>query len=318
MKSYLIKNSGVIFGALYGFAMRLVFNFPNGNHFSFTDLFSITFIWIVPLIIGMTPLLFSSRTDLSSDIYLIFTPLKSVLLFFIACFISRIEDIICILVISLPFLLCAMIGGWLFGRFILRYRVRKGVLYSILFIPLIASFIEGQMTIQSKIFDVKTIILINAKPTTIWKNIVRVKNISEQEFKKGFFNYAGVPKPLFAELDKDTINATRIGHFEDGLLFKESVNYWERNKKVSFNIKVIPSTLRKTVFDQHLLTGKHFEFLNASYEIEELKNGKSNLILTSSYKLDTQINLYASFWGNNMLSDFQERLLEVIKERCEN
>ncbi|MCO5936014.1 hypothetical protein NAF17_10730 [Mucilaginibacter sp. RB4R14] len=317
MKQFLIKYAPILPGALYGLVLRLIFNIPYGNHFSFTDLFSITFIWIVPFIMGVAPLIFAKKRYLENIGYTAFVPLLSILLFAIICFITRIEDIICIVIIALPFLLCAMFGGLAFGRLILKYRERRGIVYSILFIPLVAGIVEEQFIIPSQAFEIRTVRIINASPDNIWKNVIRVKEIKNNEYSKGFYNYAGIPKPIFAELDKDTIGATRIGHFEGGLLFKETVSYWDKRNKISFNIKVIQSTLRNTVFDQHLLTGKHFEFLTASYELKKITSSQTQLTLTSSYQLDTRINMYASMWGNSMLSDFQGRLLDVIKVRCE-
>jgi hypothetical protein len=304
-------------GPLYGLALRVMFNIPHSKNFSFTDLFSITFIWIVPFIMGVAPLIFARKRYLRNTIYTAFIPLLSVLTFFVICFITRIEDTICVVIIAAPFIFSAMIGGLTFGRFIIKYRERRGIVYSILFIPLIAGFIEEQFTIPSQDFEIRTVRIISASKDNIWKNVIRVKEIRDEEYRKGFFNYAGIPKPIFAELDKDTIGATRIGHFEGGLLFNETISYWDKTNKISFNIKVIPSTLRNTVFDQHLLTGKHFEFLTASYELKRINDSQTQLTLLSSYRLDTRINLYASIWGNSMLSDFQGRLLDVIKMRCE-
>jgi len=144
-----------------------------------------------------------------------------------------------------------------------------------------------------------------------------VKAIRPEEYKKGFFNYAGIPRPLYAELDRDTVGATRIGHFEGGLTFKETVTTWERNKSVGFTIAIIPSSIRQTVFDQHILKGNHFVFLNASYDLEPMGAQQTKLTLSSTYRLDTHINGYSSFWGQRLLTDFQERLLAVIKNRCD-
>ncbi|MFT3704711.1 MAG: hypothetical protein QM802_20265 [Agriterribacter sp.] len=78
--------------------------------------------------------------------------------------------------------------------------------------------------------------------------------MTEKEYNKGFLNYAGIPRPLFAELDKDTVGAKRIGHFEGGLMFEEKVTSWKRNQeKIAFDITVVPSSIRETVFDQHIL-----------------------------------------------------------------
>ena len=312
------KYGGVFLGAVYGLILRLVFNIAFKIDFSFTDLFSITFIWIVPVFIGITPMLFARPIQLERLTYRVITPCSTVLVFFMFCFITRIEDILCILVISAPFLLGAMIGGLIFGKFLLHYRKNRGVLYSVLLIPFMAGIIEDQFKIPTGIYYVDTTVLINSDLENIWKNVVRVREISNEEYTKGVFNYAGIPRPLFAELNKDTLGATRAGHFEGGLMFIETVNHWEKNRNVSFSIKVLPSTIRNTVFDRHILTGNHFEFLNASYTLKKISNNKIELSLASSYRLDTRINQYASFWGNCLLSDFQKRLLKVIKQRCES
>ncbi|MDI9311215.1 MAG: hypothetical protein QM535_13450 [Limnohabitans sp.] len=113
------------------------------------------------------------------------------------------------------------------------------------------------------------------------------------------------------------MGAKRVGHFEGGLQFVETVNSWERNKYIGFDIVVVPSSIRETIFDEHILRGNHFKFLNASYTLKPLPSGQTELILSSSYELNSKINSYASYCGDQLLTDFQERLLEVIKARCD-
>lgn len=316
LKFFISKYAGILVGAAYGFGLRLAFNMPE-NHFSFTDLFSITFIWIVPFLIGMIPMFFASQAQLNNALYRVLTPCITVLFFFIFCFITRVEDIICIIIIAGPFMFAAMIGGAIIGNLLLKYRKSKNTFYSVLMLPFICGMIEEQFKMPSGVYHVDTVTIINASPQNIWPHVVRVDQIHADEYRKGFFNYAGIPQPLYAELDKDTVGATRIGHFEGGLKFIETVNHWERNKKVSFDIAVAPSTIRNTVFDKHILMGNHFKFISASYTLKKINDHQTELCLSSSYKLDTRINQYATLWGNALLSDFQQRLLGVIKLRCE-
>jgi hypothetical protein len=318
-KYFTSKYGGIIISALYALLIRVAFHgVIDGYEFSFFSLFSIAFIWVAPFIVGLAPMLIASRSQLQSDSYRLFSPVFTVLLFFTFCFITRIEDVICIVILAFPYLCVASLGGWIFSALILRYRERKGIMYSVLIVPFLFGLVEKQFPTPVQTFNVKTVTIINSSPQNIWQHVVRVNRIKPQEYHRGFFNRAGIPQPLYAELNKDTLGATRTGHFEGGLLFKETVNKWEPNRKVSFNIKVVPSSVRPTVFDQHVLRGSHFEFLNAAYEIKPIDARRCELSLTASYKLNTNINTYASFWGNWMLDDFQERLLDVIKERCDN
>ncbi|MDB5134527.1 MAG: hypothetical protein JWP37_1130 [Mucilaginibacter sp.] len=317
MKRLTLKYLGIIIGALYGLLLRYFIFGKLDGQFSFTDLFSITFIWIVPVLIGVTPMLFATNDQLRSKTYRVLIPFFTTLLFFIFCFITRVEDLLCIFIISMPFLLGGVMGGLIFGEIILRYRDRKGILYSILLVPVFAGMIEEQFKIPSSVYEIKNSVIINSTADKIWKNVIRVKNIGQGEYPTGFFNYAGVPRPLYAELDKDGIGAKRVGHFEGGLVFNETVNEWILNKRISFNIQVIPVSIRETIFDQHILKGNHFKFLSATYQLTKISDKKTLLTLSSTYQLDTRINFYASIWGDELLSDFQQRLLNVIKKRCD-
>ena len=89
------------------------------------------------------------------------------------------------------------------------------------------------------------------------------------------------------------------------------------NKKISFDIKIDPTTVRQKVFDQHVLNGNYFTFVDATYTLTELKNEQVKLTLSSSYQLTSTINFYGKFWGDIILTDFQDRLLNVIETRCE-
>ena len=315
MKDFLKKYAGIIVGAVYALTLRLVFNIKElDGAFS---LFSITFIWVTPIVIGLIPLFYANREQLKRWGYRIFSPVWTVVVFFLLCFLTRIEDLICLWVILIPYMLGALTVGLIAGEIIQRVKAKRGTLYSIILLPFVISPIEKQFKMPTNSYSVVTSVTINATPEVIWENIIRVRQIEKNEYTKGFFNYAGIPRPLYAELNKDTLGATRIGHFEGGLKFEETVTTWDKNKHIAFDITVVPSSIRQTVFDQHILRGNNFKFLNAAYNLKPLPNGQTELILSSSYELTTNINSYASFCGNQLLTDFQERLLTVIKTRCD-
>jgi hypothetical protein len=251
LKKYYSTYGGIIIGGLYGLLMRIIFgiNFPDG----FADLFSITFIFILPIIVGLTPLLFAPNEDLHSLRIRVYRPVMAVLAFFIFYYWSGREDIICILIISIPFLFVAGTIGLIVGDFVLQYRKRKGIVYTLFFIPIIAGLIEPTIPTPSSKYETTSSTIINADKTEIWNNIVRVNKIRENEYEKGFFNHAGIPRPLYAELDKDTLGGSRIGHFEGGLQFQENIIAWTKDSVVTFDIKIIPSTSNRTIFERHML-----------------------------------------------------------------
>ncbi len=313
--SFFKKSIGIIAGALYAFVLRLVFNL-NALDESFS-LFSVTFIWITPIVIGLIPLFFASKEQLAKWGFRIGSPVLTVIVFFIICTITRIEDLICILIIVVPYVLVAATVGLIAGEVIERIKNKRSTLFSLVLLPFIISPVEQHFKRPVENYKVVTKVIIHAGADVIWKNIIRVPQIKVTEYTKGFFNYAGIPQPLYAELDKDTLGATRVGHFEGGLQFVEKVISWDRNRHIGFNISVVPSTIRNTVFDQHILKGNYFKFLQADYTLTVLPDGQTELALSSSYQLSSHINEYGAYYGNLLLTDFQERLLQVIKARCD-
>lgn len=310
------RFSGILIGGAYGYTGRLIFSDLKDSIFKFS-LFSITFIIIVPLLIGSIPIICSPKDKKISLWFSTWSPAASVLVFFILAFITKIEDIICLIILSAPYMLGAILGGLLIRYFIMQQRKKNGLIYSLIFVPILSSIIESQIPTPSRVLSFTNKVIINNTPDLIWPKIIRVSEIHENEYNKGLFYYAGVPRPLYAELDKDTISATRIGHFQGGLKFIEKVSVLEKNRKILFDITVDDSSIRKSVFDNHILKGGHFRFISAEYELKPLANNRTELCLTSSYQLDTKINAYASYWGQTLLSDFQGRLLAVVKNRCD-
>jgi DMSO reductase anchor subunit len=89
---------GILLGVVYGLFIRLL-----GGHESFEDfynIYSISFLWVTPIIIGVLPILFSFNQIYQSKIKLFFYPIITVLLFLITALITGIEDFACILIIS--------------------------------------------------------------------------------------------------------------------------------------------------------------------------------------------------------------------------
>ncbi len=184
-------------------------------------------------------------------------------------------------------------------------------------LPFLFAPIEAYVKTPTATNTIKSEVIISATPETIWNNIVAVKTIDKSEYNAGFFNSVGIPRPINATVDKQAIGGQRIGNFEGGLKFIETITEYKENELVSFDIAIDPNTVRQKVFDQQVLNGSYFKFVDATYELTKLNNEQVKLTLSSSYQLKSTINFYGKFWGNIILTDFQDRLLSVIEARCE-
>jgi hypothetical protein len=316
MQIFFRKYSGIFVAGIYILGTRIAFNsIALKQSFLATNLFSLSFVLILPLTAGLITVLLTlkhSRTIL----YSILAPLVAILFFFITAIATKMENIVSLLIITPPFIIAGVAGG-LIAKFISLHK-NKQLIYFFLLLPFASSWIENRFVSPENYYLVKTSVVMNTTPDKIWPHVIRVEDIREAEFCKGLFNYTGVPRPLYAELDKDTVGATRRGHFDGGLIFEELVSVWQRNKKIQMYIKTDDKEIGMSVFNEHVLKGNVFSFINASYELQQIEQKKTLVILSSVYRLKSKMNIYASFWGHSLLSDFQNRLLSVIKQRCDN
>lgn len=310
-QKYGLLITGIVIGVIYGLSTRLIFG-------SSATLASATYLFLIPTVLGMIPLMFVDNEKLKSYRNIIFIPWLTLYTFFLTLLIFRIEDFICLIILSAPFFVLGTIGAVIYRFVQINRKKNKGKLLSLVLLPLIVISIESYIDKPSSLFEVKSEVLIDANPQMIWNNIVEVKNIQQEEYPSGFFNSVGIPRPISATVDQKEIGGKRIGNFEGGLTFIETITTFQKNQKISFNIKIDPRTVRQKVFDQHVLNGNYFNFVDATYELAELERGQTVLILKSSYQMTSTVNFYGKFWGDIILGDFQDRLLKVIKSRCEN
>ena len=301
---------GIVIGIGYGLLTRFVFG-------ESATLASITYLFIIPTILGVVPLMFADNDQLKSYKNIIFIPWLTVSTFFLTMFLVGLEEFICLLILAGPFFILGTIGAFIFQLIQINKQKSKGKFLTLLLIPFLLAPLEELIKSPSLIFKIDSEVIISATPEEIWNNIIEVKPIRKDEYYSGFFNRIGIPRPISATVDKKQLGGQRMGNFEGGLTFIEKITRYEPRKMVSFTIKVDPKSVRENVFDQHVLNGNYFTFVNASYELTDMSDGRVKLRLSSKYQLTSKINFYGKFWGDIILMDFQNRLLKVIETRSE-
>lgn len=301
---------GMTLGIVYGIITRLVF----GER---ATLASITYLFIIPTILGIIPLMFADKEKLSAYKAIIFVPWLTLGCFFTTLYLFGIEDFLCVIILALPFFILGTVGALIYILFQINQEKRNNKLFSILFIPFLFAPVENLINSPSETYETKSEVFISATPKTIWNNIVEVKTIDKNEYQFGFFNKMGIPMPLNATVNKKELGGIRIGNFDGGLRFIETITDYKENERVAFNIKIDTKTVGNKVFEQHVLNGNYFRFVDATYQLEKINQGKVKLTLTTKYQLTSKINFYGQFWSDILLKDFQDRLLNVIETRCE-
>lgn len=305
---------GLLLGVLYGLIIRVIND--NDRFHDFYSIYSITFIWITPVVIGLVPILFSANEIYKSKVKLFFYPFLTVVLFLIAALITRIEDLICLLIIGLPFLLASGILGVLLGLFV-RKRLRSKNLYSILLIPLLLNPLENLLPNKIKRYKVSSEIIILNSPENIFPNLLNVPLIADEEYNNGFFQIIGIPRPMYSTTFIEDDKLYRIGQFTDNLKLYEYVSEIRNNNFVNFKIDWSKSQLRDIPTDQHLLKSEYFDFENINYTLIKISPNQTKVILSCDYKIESKMNFYANFWAKSIIQDFEKRLLESLKLKLE-
>jgi len=221
---------GIVLGVVYGLLTRLVFGQKE-------TLASVTYLFIIPVILGIIPLMFADNEKLKSYSNIIFIPWITLTTCFLTMFLFGIEDFICLLVLATPFYILITLGAFIYKLVQINRKKSKGKLLTLVLLPFLFAPIEEYIKSPSDIYIAKSELIINATPQLIWENIIEVETIKQDEYQSGFFNSIGIPRPISASVDKKELGEQRTGNFEGVLKFIKTITKYEENKIVSFEKK---------------------------------------------------------------------------------
>ncbi|GEJ36775.1 hypothetical protein FPKKA176_contig00012-0158 [Flavobacterium psychrophilum] len=276
-----------------------------------------TFFLLVPAGIGALFIYFSPIEKVKSIAYRILAPWIPIISVIALTIVIGLEGWACWIMISPLFLIFASIGGLIAGHF--KNKKNENLNISILvLLPFLIGPIENAIPRNAKTYTTYTSIEINSDAQTIWNNVTSVKEIKSNEDNSKLISWLGFPKPIKAELDTLAVGGYRKAIFQKGLIFNETVTKYENLKLMEFQIKANTYEIPSTTLDEHILIGgEYFDMLNGTYKLKKISTNKYNLILYSNFSMKTTFNSYASIWGNWIMKDIQNNILNVIKRRSE-
>lgn len=278
---------------------------------------SIAYIFVLPLVLGAIPVLFSTKEQLKAYKTYLIMPWAITFTFFMICFAAKFEGMICLIIIIAPFLVLGTLGAFIFRLVKLKNEGKGTNLYVSLVLPFVVLCIEANMDATDQVHTVSTAIEIHADKSTIWENIKNVKDIHSDEIEPHFIHIIGIPKPLSGALNKEGVGGIRHITWEKGIMFEEKITSWSNNG-FTYDINVDPHSIPPSTLDEHVMIGgKYFDVLKGSYQMEPLNSGNYKVTLTCTYRVTTNLNLYSKLWADFILNDFNEMILEVIKKRSE-
>jgi hypothetical protein len=158
---------------------------------------------------------------------------------------------------------------------------------------------------------------IEASPAAVWREIASVPAIPSEQVPFQWIYFLDFPRPIAAVIDREGVGARRHATFERNVSFFEIVTEWEPEKSLAFTIDADPEFIPRTAFDQHIIVGGRFyDVLDGRYVIEPTAKG-CKLVLSSTHRLSTPFNFYASLWSTWVMNQIQSSILTVLKQRAE-
>ncbi len=312
------RNTLIAIGipTIYAMALRMFFGVDSWNELF--SVMSLTFLFLLPTIVGALTVYLSKPAQAKSTAYRIFMPWVPVFLFLIMTLAMAIEGWACWLMILPLFLLAASVGG-VVGGFLKNRKANSKLNISILaLLPFLLGPMESLIDMVPGTYMAYTSIEIDAPAEKIWNNVTRVGEISLDEDNGYLSRILGFPRPVRAELDFEGVGAYREAVFTKGLVFHETVTEYKDNEKMVFTIKAYSDEILSTTLDEHVVIGgDYFDVLEGTYELEELTDGRCRLHLYSYFKMNTTFNFYAGWWGTLIMKDIQNNILQVQKGRSE-
>lgn len=220
---------------------------------------------------------------------------------------------------ALPLCLGAASGGGAVALLLTRLALPGAAVASLvaggLLAPYVLALMEQQCRCPVACGQRQASIDIAADCATIWRNIIRVPPIAARERRGSLFTLVGIPRPHEATLTHEGTGGIRIGRFERGITFRETIVEWHEHRALRFTFQVDRSA--PTPAPLGAIGGPHFDILDVAYRLEALPNGQTRLHLTCRDRLATPFNRYADLWLGAVMGDFQRAILRVIRARCE-
>jgi hypothetical protein len=292
----------VTLAAVYGLVTRLLFGFLANS----TQIMSVTFLFLVPLLIGFLTVLLIPTEKTTSGTAAFFKPwLTSLVLLFITL-LFKVEGLTCWIMLFPLFATLAGIGG------LIAYQYKKSRTHE----AVGAATMDWQKphTLNASLREQLTI---EAPVASVWQVLAQKHVVSQPLRRPLSSSLLGFPRHLATTLDTLAVGGKRVSTYEKGLHFQEQVVRLEKERLLTFSVKTDQGQFPPTILDEHILIGgKHLDILDDTYQFQALADGSTRVTLSSRFYINTPFNWYARLWANYLLSDILRGELHSVRARA--
>jgi hypothetical protein len=169
---------------------------------------------------------------------------------------------------------------------------------------------------QSPVYEVKTSVVINAKPEVVWQHLLAFAELPPPQ--EAIFK-TGIAYPTRAHIEGTGVGAVRHCVFSTGA-FVEPITVWDQPRRLAFDVSAQPrvmdeyspyGNLRPPHVDNYL-TSRRGQFV-----LTGLANGQTLLEGTTWYENRFWPGPYWRLWSDYIIHRIHERVLVHIKKTSE-
>lgn len=311
----------VVLGALYGLAMRYVFDFApfkGTRNENVTGGMMVSFVFLVPLVIGiLTPLLVRAERPLSYA-FAFFGPWLPIAFFCFGASVLLLEGAICIAIISPLLMLAGSVGGMIGAVVRSNYpHLGRRILPAVMALPLMTGYFEKEYVPDDYWARAERAVEIRAPAARVWQLVNHPTGIQPSEMAGGLAYRIGVPYPVEANTLSETVGGTRKLVWQKGVHFDEDITAIEPGKRICWTYRFAPDSFPRDALDDHVVIGGHyFDLGETCYTLTPTATG-TRLSVSVEYRVSTNFNWYAGTWGRLLVGNTAETILNFYRVRAE-
>jgi hypothetical protein len=313
------KRTIAAFGVAFAFALGVYLLIDAAR--PETGLVSFTFLLVLPAVVAAFIAYVADPWGTRSKRFYYMIPVWLILGVIATSIIVLREGTICIVILSplwfgASMLAVRMMYGWRGGKDKKDYSATFSS--SLLVLPLIAMQVEPQIALPQTTATVTRSIVVDAPPAKIWPLLRGIPDVRPNE---GSWNVSqdlfGIPRPVGAQLFGEGVGAERRANWSNSVRFREQVIDWAPGARIGWRF-IFDDVEGWAFTDRHLMPDSpYFRVTTGGYRMEPLADGRTKLIIHTSYWIQTPVNGYSRLWGEMFLGDVERNLLALVKGRAE-
>lgn len=307
-------------GAAYGLLMRVAFGMAPFLHVISRGVadgpMTVSFVVLVPLLIGVLTV-YGAREDAPRVVFALTAPWAPLFFFVAGTAMLVIEGSICIALAFPIFMISASLGGLLGLVLVRNVKFKSSSMNALLMLPLLSGYAETHVALPQETSQSTETIHIAAKPEVVWGLINRAVDIQPAEMSGGLAYMIGVPYPIEAVTQPGAAGRVRKLRWAKDVRFDEPITAWKENRYIKWTYDFKPDSFPPGALDDHVLIGgRYFDLVDTSYRLQP-EAGGTRLDIVVSYRVSTNFNWYAAWWGKVLVDDSANAILRFYKRRSE-